>query len=189
MISRKHPFLRNVDIFENMGKSDFSRDLKITSFSRNVDIFDILAKNNFFKESNFSRNWYFRRYRQKTIFSKWSQENILFLEMLIFSKIWAKTIYLKWSQENILFFEMLIFSKIWARTIFQSDLKITSFSRNVDIFLHIAKKQFFQRKLFFSNIDIFENMGKKRFFQNDLKKTSFSSKFWFFRTYGQKRFI
>ena len=50
MISRKHPFPRNVDIFENMGKNAL---FKIISrqhpFPRNIDIFENMGKNGFSK--------------------------------------------------------------------------------------------------------------------------------------------
>ena len=65
--------------------------------------------------------------------------------------------------QNVVFFSMLILSNIRKNTTFQSD-----FPRVVYIFGHI---------------------NKKLFFQNILQITSFCSKYWYLKIYGQKQFF
>ena len=51
-----------------------------------------------------------------TITWKWFQKNFAFLEVLIFWKyVWAKLIFSKWSQNNDLLIDMLILSKLWPK--------------------------------------------------------------------------
>ena len=66
-----------------MGKTrPFQSDLKIMKYSRNVDIFG--------QKTSFSKRSKSRRYGQETIFKSNLKENVLYLEILIFSDIWAK---------------------------------------------------------------------------------------------------
>ena len=44
--------------------------------------------------------------------------------------------------KNVLFLEILVFSDIWAKNDFESVLKIKSVSSNVDIFEYITKNDF-----------------------------------------------
>ena len=91
----------------------------------------------FFDKKSFSSNVDICRYGQKTIYSKFRFPR-----------------------------NVDIFGCMGKNRCFQSYLKITSFFRNVEIFLIIYKKSRFSRML------IFGDMGKKLFCQNDLKKTS-----------------
>ena len=126
-----------VDIY-GYNKRLFQNDLKITTFSW--------------------KYWYLHIFGQKTIF----------IEILIFTDLWTKNDFLNWSQKmcfspkfwflrrygqktgfqndlkSVVFTDMLIVSDVWAKKIFKSDFKITSFSRNVDIYEYIGKNDFFK---------------------------------------------
>ena len=73
---KKRPLSQKVDIFVYIGKKRiFQSDLKITSYS--------------------VKCWYQASYGQKTNFSKWSQNNNLFCEMLILSELLPKNDFFK----------------------------------------------------------------------------------------------
>ena len=105
-------------------KQFFQRDLKKSNFSLNFDIFEDMEK--------------------KITFSKWSQNNFIFLEMLIRTDLWTKLFLIS---KNVVYSEILIFtetcifairsqrtsllSKCWLfriygqKTMFRTDVKIT----------------------------------------------------------------
>ena len=65
-----------------------------------------------FKISQFSSiYWYLRIYRQTTTFLKWFQNNVIFLEMLIFTDSCTKNISFKMISKKLLYTEILIFTK------------------------------------------------------------------------------
>ena len=126
-------------------KPFFKVILKKLTFSRNLDIYVNVGK--------------------KTTFANWSQNNVVFLEILIL--IMDKKLFF---QNDLLYPEMLIFMEIWINAIF-----FITISRNVavDICGDMRKKPFFKvisKKLPFSrNLDINVDMGKKLLLQSDLK--------------------
>ena len=83
---------------------------------------DTRIKNNFFK--GIQRKVYFplvlmfRRYGQKTIFSKWSQNNVIVLEMLILLVIWTKNYFFNGIQRKWPFPWILILMGIWVKNDF-----------------------------------------------------------------------
>ena len=126
-------------IFRRFGKNwHFQSDNKKTKFSSKFlnirryrqKLFVQSDQNKtFFSRCNFPRNVnkYFRRYGQKTTFSKLSEKTT-------FSSIcWylQRHVLSKWSQENVLFLEKLIFRR-----------KNRNFPRNVYIFADVVKKDF-----------------------------------------------
>ena len=95
------------------------------------------------------------------VFSKWSQINILFLKLLIYTYLWTKNDFLKWLK------------------------KICFTTKNVHIWIIM---DFFQNYLIYralrQNIDIY--MDKKIFSKCSIK-TSFTPKYWYL--YGEKPFF
>ena len=72
---KKHVLHRNVDIYEDMNKNDFSKNnLKQRRFRRNVDIFGYMDKKRFLKAMSIYRN---------------------FLRILIYSEIRPKKVFFK----------------------------------------------------------------------------------------------
>ena len=99
--SKKHSISWNVDIFGYKGKKRlFKSDLKITSFSsRYIDFF----QNDFLFLAIF-------------IIFKSVLKNVRFHEIMIFTQIWSKkTTLSKWSQNNVLFLELKQFFQIDLR--------------------------------------------------------------------------
>ena len=92
---------------------------------------------------------------KKTTFSKWSRNNLIFLEILIFLNIWA--IFSKRSKEKSLFL------KFWYLSF---------------------KKTFFSSKYWY-----FRSYEQKTIFKSDPKKTSFFSKGWYIWKHGQKGYF
>ena len=99
------------------------------------------------KTSFSSKCWYFRINGQKTTFSKWSQNNVIFLEMLIFFEIWAKNYFLKIMKLGSLGFFLAVFMywywlMIWSTQFFGSVLicsNIQSTQSNAAVFLLLRK--------------------------------------------------
>ena len=116
----KNRYLRKVSNvhIEISAKNDFLQsDLKTRYFSWNVDIFGNIARNRS---------------------SKWSQNNVLYFEILIVLVIWTKKRYLKNASK--------VDMKTWQKTILYSDHRKTSiygqqknFHRDLKITLHFSK--------------------------------------------------
>ena len=109
----------------------FLNDLKTRALFRNVDIYEDMDQKRFFfqndiKKCRFRRNVAIFGYNND--FSKWSQNNV------ISSKYWY---FFKRSTEKYLFVEFWYFRRYGLKTIFQSDLKKTSFSLNIDIYVDL----------------------------------------------------
>ena len=151
-----------------------------------------------------SKKWAFHsNHNKQKRFTKWSENNVLFFEILkrkiinkvLFLKCWyfwrKKKIFANWSHKDVIYVDM-IFLEIWAKRYFQNDLKITSF----EILKRKSSKQsplpqmliFLEAKKIFSNwsqinvifVDmIFSEIWAKGYFQSDLKITYFWSKCWF----------
>ena len=91
---------------------------------------------------------YFRRYRQKTIFksteinpifSKWSQNNDIFLEILTFN-YGQKLFFWKWSQITCFILKCWYFRRYGQKTIFKSteiNPIFSKLSQNNDLFLEM----------------------------------------------------
>ena len=177
-------FSKNVHYREMLifTKNDFS------NCSRNVAIYVFMDKHRFFendliltvfiwKYCNFQFYWE-KPKKQKTIFSKWSPENVHFLDMLIISDMWAKSTFSLLSPNNVIFLlDVDIYGFVGKKAVFENDFKITCFILKCCIYWFIKnnrknKRRFIQKALlkrcFPDKLDI----GKRLFFQNDLKKTS-----------------
>ena len=148
MISKKGSLTDNVDIFRNIDKTwFFQSDRKTTFFSL------------------------------KTIFLKWSQNNILsskycyywtfaiFPGLFMFSEIRAKKIFSKLSQKNVLLFEILIFADICAKTDFFKLISKTSLSLKFWYF-----RTYGQKCSFSQNFDISFDVGKSNFLKEIEKR-------------------
>ena len=158
-------------------------------------------------------------YGKKSVVSKWSPNNVIFLEILIFFGNKGK---------NVILLDMLIFSEIWTKTIFSGyaveNMRISNFSLYSVLFLEMltfldigTKTVFTQwfKKSFFSNVDIgqrsifyvqkwvFSKWSQNKvlflamlFFSicifseiSTTEKTSFSSKCGYLRKYEQKTIL
>ena len=107
---------------------------KITSnFLWNVDIQRVMSKVQFKKCSQ-----YLQCNQKNKIYENMISKNVIFLNIRFFKK---------WSKQNILFIEMLIFSELWANL----EKKIISekgpLSRNVDIHRVMRKIRFMKNDL------------------------------------------
>ena len=134
--------------------------------------------------------WYFRSYGQKIVFRS-ELKNTFFLEMLIYSDLWAKYDFSKWYENNVIFHKMLIFLDIWTKHYFFKGVYRKVPYSCILIFSKIWKKTIFKSDLNKCNFSwkFYFFMSKIRLFQSDLKIRSFSSKCWEFWTYGQKQFL
>ena len=160
MIAIKRDSPQNIDIYELCTKNDiFKIFLEKPRFSR----FSQIWKKTFFKviskKRPFSENVdiiYVDDIGQKTTFSKWSQNNLIFLEMLTLLVMWSKNCFFKEISRKSLEFWY------WY---FQIDLEKNVWTKN-DLF-----KIFFKKTWFFL---IFGDMGKNDFLKWYQKNVLFS---------------
>ena len=105
-------------------KNYFFKRYKEKCLFFDILIFSNISTKNLFlevisKQRYLSNCWPFRRYGHKTTYSKWSQNNVIFLKMfpwiLLFSEVWTKNDFFKVISKNDLFTEMLVFSDIWVK--------------------------------------------------------------------------
>ena len=148
-------------------------------------------------------------YGQKTILFQWSQNNDIFLEIMIFTDLWAKTIFILKLSPKLYFSKCwticktaLFFSKCWyfwtygQKQFFSKRykekylffLRILIFSDTWAIFskLSLNNVPFLEMSIF---SDIHTNIGKIRLFQRDLNITYFFSKCWYFGFIDKKLFF
>ena len=123
-------------------------------------------------------------------------KNALYLGKLIFPNIWAKKKpFSKWSLNNIVLLEMLIFFDILTKNChfkeISKNLKKSIFCLNFDIFRYMGQYRFLKSDLnvIFLEMLIFLEIWGKPFFQIHRKKTLLSSICWYFRIYEQKTII
>ena len=124
-----------------------------TSFSSIYWYFWIYEQNTIFKcelkKRPFSRNVDIFIYGQKTTFSKWSQNNVIFLEILIFTG--KKTSFQNDLKKRV-YSEMLIVTEIWTKNHFSKKSQDISGYMDVIWFLKmISKYRNFPWILMFSN--------------------------------------
>ena len=102
----------------------FLKKSKKINIFLDIMIFSNISTKNLFlkvitKQHYLSKCWSFWRYGHKTTYSKWSQNNVIFLKMfawiLLFSEVWTKNDFFKVISKNDLFTEMLVFSDIWVK--------------------------------------------------------------------------
>ena len=103
-------FRLNIDIFGHIGKKKFF--LRKVTFPRILLFLQIFVWYKYIKRicpkwSNktlvSSICWYFWIFCQETTFTKWSQNNVIFLEILLFADLWTKTIF-KMISKNVLYY-------------------------------------------------------------------------------------
>ena len=96
-------------------------------------------------------------------------QNIIIVIILIFLIYGQKTIFTKWSQNNIIFFIILVFTDLWTKNYSKSYLKITSFSSKCWYFRINGQKTIVKSDLkktsFYSKCCYLRRCGKQRFFK------------------------
>ena len=137
-----------------MGKQQhFQSDLKITQFSSKCWYFSIddqktcfipkkaISKSDLNKTSFFSKCGYVANfYMDKNDILKMISKNLLYPEIMIFTKIWTKITFFSVISKNV--DDLLIFLDIWTKNVFFKVIwKQRYFPRSVDIFGHMDKKQ------------------------------------------------
>ena len=128
-----------------------------------------------------SKCWYFRLYRQKPIFKSDFKITSFFTKCWYFWIYWQNTTFSKWSQNNDIFMEMLIFTYLWTKNDFHWNIDIYLF----DLWTKTFFSKLSQKCVLSRNVNIYKDMDKKRFFKM-ISKTSFSSICLYFPIYEQK---
>ena len=119
LIPKNCSLSRNIGFFENMNRNYFFNMInkKMLIFPRYVQkiyFFKVISK-----QRNFSQNVKIFRYRCKIwLLPKWSQSDVLYLEILIFLDMWERNNFfidiLKW----VLLLEYCYFRRYGQKTIF-----------------------------------------------------------------------